>query len=308
MDMKARKMTIPCKIKNFYKRWNIDYDEDKKFTDFKNRALSTIDYTLGECFLSDINLEQTFLKLIAKHFPQSKKYIPTSITAALNNISKMTSSLEIKEIKFKDSLVYKFLSEECNFIKFIQYLQSIFWLDLDSEVKKKLYLGFKKDIELSLLDIQIKRIKGNNIIFYPNGAKLLDEKIVNDVLDWLTSYPKVQKSFKSALEKYQDKIYQRNLIDDLRLSLELLLKKILNNNKNLEKQKKDLCEQLEKKNIPKQLRNMYWKLIDYYTDYQNNYAKHEYKVDSSEIEFIIYLTGTFMRFLMTLEDTKNERR
>jgi len=302
-------MTIPCKIKNFYKRWNIDYDEDKKFTDFKNRTLSTIDDTLGELFLSDKNLERNFLKLIAKHFPQSKKHIPTSITAALNNISKITSSLEIKEIKFKDSLVYKFLLEERDFIKFIQYLQSIFWLGIDSEIEEELYLNFKEDIELSLLDIQIKRIKGNNIIFYPNGAKLLDEKIVNDVLDWLTSYPKVQKSFKSALEKYQDKIYQRNLIDDLRLSLELLLKKILNNRKNsLENQREPLGKYLEKKNIPKQLRNMYWKLIDYYTDYQNNYAKHENKVDSSEIEFIIYLTGTFMRFLMTLEDTKNERR
>ena len=301
--MKAGKMTIPCKVRNFYKRWNIVYDENKRFTDFKNRALSTIDDALGELFLSDENLEQTFLKLIAKPFSKAKIQTGLSIIS-----SGMLEIMSRKEIKFNDSLVYKFLSEENAFIEFIQYLQLIFWLDLNSEVKNKLYLGFKEDIELSLLDIQIKIIKGDNIIFYPNGAKLLDEKVVNDVLDWLISYPKVLKGFKSALEKYQDKIYQRNLIDDLRLSLELLLKKILNNNKNLEKQKKDLCEQLEKENIPKQLRNMYWKLIDYYTDYQNNYAKHEDNVDSSEIEFIIYLTGTFMRFLMTLEDTKNERR
>jgi len=299
-------MIIPSKIKNFYKRWNIVYDEDKRFTDFKNRTLSTIDDALGGLFLSNKNLERYFFKLTANYFPQSKKYIPTSMAAALNNISKMTSSLEIKEIKFKDSLVYKFLSEECDFIKFIQYLQSIFWLDLDSKVNEELYLGFKEDIELSLLDIQIKRIKGDNIIFYPKGARLLDNKVVNDVLDWLTSYPKVQKSFKSALEKYQDKIYHRNLIDDLRLSLELLLKKILDNNKSLENQEKLLSEYLEQKNVPKELNNMYWKLIDYYTKYQNNYAKHEDKVDSSEIEFVIYLSGTFIRFLMTLEDSKNE--
>jgi len=302
-------MTISCKIKNFYKRWNIVYDEDQRFTDFKNRALSTIDDTLGELFLSNENLERRFLKLIAKHFPQSKICITTRLAEALGDISKLASSLQIKEVKFKDSLVYKFLSEEDDFIKFIQYLQSIFWLDLKSEVKKKLYLGFKEDIELSLLDIQIKRMKGDNIIFYPNGAKLLDEKVINDVLDWLTLYPKVQKSFKFALEKYQNKIYQRNLIDDLRLSLELLLKKILNNRKkSLENQREPLGKYLEQKNVPKELKNMYWKLIDYYIKYQNNYAKHEDKVDSSEIEFIIYLTGTFMRFLMTLEDTNNERR
>ncbi|GAG67399.1 unnamed protein product, partial [marine sediment metagenome] len=125
------------------------------------------------------------------------------------------------------------------------------------------------------------------------------------------SYPKVQKSFKSALEKYHNKIYQRNLIDDLRLSLELLFKEILNNNKGLENQEKALGEYLKEKNVPKQLKNMYWKLIDYYAKYQNSYAKHENKadsMDSSEIEFVIYLTGTFIRFLLTLEDSKNERK
>lgn len=301
-------MIISCKIKNYYKRWNIVYDEDKRFADFKNRALSTIDYILGERFLSNKNLERNFLKLVAKHFPQSKLTTGSAL-ATLDNFSKQISSLQMKVVKFKDSLVYKFISEECDFIKFIQYIQSIFWLGLDLEVKEELYLSFKEDIELSLLDIQIKRIKGDNIIFYPKGSKLLDEKVVNDVLNWLISYPNVQKSFKSALEKYQDKIYQRNLIDDLRLSLELLLKKILNNRKkSLENQRGPLGKYLEQKNVPKELNNMYWKLIDYYAKYQNNYAKHEDKVDSSEIEFVIYLTGTFMRFLMTLEDTKNERR
>jgi len=296
-------MIIPGKIKNFYKRWNIVYDEDKRFTDFKNRALSTIDDTLGELFLSDKNLESSFLKLTAKHFPEAE--VQKSL-GALENSFKLVFG---KVLEFKNSYAYKVLSEENNLIEFIKCLQVLFLLDLDLEVKEKLYFGFKEDIELSLLDIQIKRIKGDNIIFYPKGSKLLDEKVVNDVLNWLISYPNVQKSFKSALEKYQEKIYQRNLIDDLRLSLELLLKKILNNRKkSLENQREPLGKYLEKKNIPKQLRNMYWKLIDYYTDYQNNYAKHEDKVDSSEIEFVIYLTGTFMRFLMTLEDTKNERR
>ena len=287
------------KIENFYKRWNIEYDENKRFIDFKNRALSTIDEILGEFFLSDINLERIFLKLIAKHFPQSKIEV-------FRNISKVLEVTSVKE--FRNSPVYKIISEENNFTEFIKCLQTLFWLDLSSEVKKELYFGFKEDIKFSLLDIQIKRIKEDNIIFYPKGAKLLDEKSVNDVLDWLISYPKVQKSLKSALEKYQNKIYQRNLIDDLRVSLELFFKEILNNNKNLENQEKTLSEYLEQKNVPKELKNMFWKLIDYYTKYQNNYAKHGDKVDSLEIEFMIYLTGTFIRFLMILEDRKNANK
>ena len=287
------------KIENFYKRWNIEHDENKRFIDFKNRALSTIDEILGEFFLSDINLERIFLKLMAKNFPHSK-------IGGFRNISKVLEVTSVKE--FRNSPVYKIISEENNFTEFIKCLQTLFWLDLSSEVKKELYFGFKEDIKFSLLDIQMKRIKKNNVIFYPKGTKLLDEKSVNDVLDWLISYPKVQKSLKSALEKYQNKIYQRNLIDDLRVSLELFFKEILNNNKNLENQEKTLSEYLEQKNVPKELKNMFWKLIDYYTKYQNNYAKHGDKVDSLEIEFMIYLTGTFIRFLMILEDRKNANK
>ena len=286
-------MKVYLKIKNFYKRWNITYDEGRKFIDFKNRALSTIDDVLGELFLSDTNLEQTFLKLIAKHYPHSK-------SGPFQDINKFKEIVSQK--KFENSAVYKVISGENNFVEFIKFLEVLFLLNLPSEVKDGLYFSLKEDIKLSLLDIQIKRIKKNNTIFYPKGAKLLDEKIVNDVLDWLVLYPKVQKSFKSALEKYQNKIFQRNLIDDLRLSLELLIGELLNNNKILANQEILLAEYLKQKNIPKELINMYWKLIDYYSKYQNNYVKHNDKVDSSEIEFILYLTGTFMRFLLTLRD------
>jgi len=286
-------MKVYLKIKNFYKRWNITYDEGRKFIDFKNRALSTIDDVLGELFLSDTNLEQTFLKLIAKHYPHSK-------SGPFQDINKFKEIVSQK--KFENSAVYKVISGENNFVEFIKFLEVLFLLNLPSEVKDGLYFSLKEDIKLSLLDIQIKRIKKDNTIFYPKGAKLLDEKIVNDVLDWLVLYPKVQKSFKSALEKYQNKIFQRNLIDDLRLSLELLIGELLNNNKILANQEILLAEYLKQKNIPKELINMYWKLIDYYSKYQNNYVKHNDKVDSSEIEFILYLTGTFMRFLLTLGD------
>lgn len=291
------KKNINTRIKNFYKRWNIVYDENKKFSGFKNCALSTIDKYVGEIFLSDKNLEQRFLKIMQKHIPQS-------IVGGFQNISKTLEILGKRE--FKNSPIYKIISGENDFVEFIKCLQALFWLDLGSEIKEELYLGFREDIELSMLEIRIGKTN-SGVIFYPKGAKLLDEKLVNENLDWLSSYPTVSKNFKSALEKHQNKIYQRNLIDDLRLSLELILQRILNNRGRLEKQEKLLGEYLEREKVPKELRNMYWQLIDYYAKYQNNYAKHDDKVNSSEVEFMIYLTGTFIRFLMTLEDRKNDQ-
>lgn len=292
-------MNLPPRIKNFNKRWNIDYDENRKFSEFKNRSLSTIDSIIGTLFLSDSDLEQRFLKLIGRHFPVAE--IDTRPTASL---SQVMGGIR----RFEDLPVYKILLKEQDFKQFMRLLQSLFWLDLNSDVKDGLYRGLKEDIKLSMLPVQIKRTTQNDVILYPKGAKLLDEKVVNNVLDWLMQYPKVCKNFKSALGKYQNKIDERNLIDDLRLAFELLLKKILKNKKPLEKQRASLGQYLEGEKVPKVIRNMFTTLVNYYSDYQNQYAKHNDKVDESEIEFIIYLTGTFIRHLMVLERCRNNSK
>ena len=44
----------------------------------------------------------------------------------------------------------------------------------------------------------------------------------------------------------------------------------------------------------------YLKLFDYYTTYQNNNVKHGENCSYNEIEFVIYLTGSFMRLLLSI--------
>ena len=152
------------------------------------------------------------------------------------------------------------------------------------------------------IGIKVAR-RGNSVIVYPEGAKLLDEAAVNDVLAWLEDYPKVAKQFEQALTIYmsgEEKKY-RNLLDNLRLSLELLLKEILKNKKSLENQKQEILKWLDGKNIHKQVINLYEKLIfGAYSKYQNEAVKHNEDYSENEIEFMIYLTGTFMRLVLKL--------
>ncbi len=115
---------------------------------------------------------------------------------------------------------------------------------------------------------------------------------------WLQQYTAAFKLYSSALEKYAGKVYQRNLLDDLRLSLELLLKQILQNDKSLENQLGNIGTYQKAQGMSPEVMNMFTKLVDYYGKYQNNYVKHNDDVKSSEIEFIIDLTSTFMRFLI----------
>lgn len=257
--------------------------------------MATIDNNIGDLFLSNKNLEQKFLRIIAKYIPQSKIY-----KDVFSVLSKGLST-KIGTIEFKDLPIYKILSEENNFKEFVRFLQSIFWLDLNSEIKEKLYWGFKEDIELSMLEIQIKKANKTNIIFYPKGAKLLDEKLVNDNLDWLSGYPGIYKPFKNALELYQEKKYTRELLDNLRFSLEQFLKTVLELKKPYNKK---LGNYFKGKKISPEIRNMYTTVYSYFEGYQNENVKHNENFNPLEIEFIIYLTGTFIRFLTQTKEEK----
>ena len=89
-------------------------------------------------------------------------------------------------------------------------------------------------------------------------------------------------------------------MDDLRVSLELLLKEVLGNKKSLENQLADLGRYFKKKSISTELSNMILKLIDYFTKYQNTYIKHNDNVNDKEIEFIFELTSSLMKLLIRL--------
>jgi len=284
-----------ARVQNFYKRWNIKYDEEERIADFKKRVLGTVDTIITPVFAKPGN---SFLLL--KYF----KFI--GIYVSEDDLLGFWSESDLGRDVFRNNFEPKI--KEASLEKTIFYLQKLFSLDINLPLKDKLCESIKEDIELSLLNIKIKKTKNGEYILYPAGAKLLDEGVVNDVLDWLNSYPEAYKKFVSALQKYQEHKYERNLIDDLRLSLELLLKSILKNKKSLDNQKEPLGKYLKDKGTPTEIREMVTRLVTYYSNYQNEYAKHNDKVRESEVEFMVYLTGTFMRFLLNLETNLNNSK
>ena len=153
---------------------------------------------------------------------------------------------------------------------------------------------------LSLLDA-LKDLKNKLYTQYPDyipdGKQILKTELVIETQHWLNKFKKSFELYNSALDKFGKGVYQRNLIDDLRLSLELLLKELLNNNKPLEKQIADVGAYQQAKGISAETTNMFNSLLDYYSKYQNKYVKHDDNVKEKEIEFIVDLTSTFMKFI-----------
>ena len=129
-------------------------------------------------------------------------------------------------------------------------------------------------------------------------SDFMESVAVAEAKHWLSAFPDALSLYNSALAKYSHGIFERNVLDDMRLSLELLLKELLHNDKSLEKQVSDLGHFLKLKGVQPEVRNMYITLFDYYSKYQNHHVKHNDEINPNEIDFIIDLTSLFMKFLL----------
>lgn len=159
--------------------------------------------------------------------------------------------------------------------------------------------------ELSELDIfrgneDIKQLRIKMFSRYGNlsAEKISDSELIQKTKHWLGNHPLSLKQYESALVKYEQGIFERNTLDDIRLSFELLVKDLLENDKSLENQLRGISTILDKAGTSVELKNMVHKIIDYYTKFQNNHVKHDDAVNGNEIEYVIELTSVVMKFLI----------
>jgi len=160
---------------------------------------------------------------------------------------------------------------------------------------------FKENADVK--DLKIKLVTRYGQHNDENGLKEVNEILIEETKHWLKDYPDSLKLYQDALSKYNNQIFQRNLLDDLRLSLELLLQSIIGNKKSLENQTGEIGMFIKSKKGSKESNNMFVKLIDYYAKYINTYVKHDDAVVENEIEIIFEMTSSFMKFLIRLKQS-----
>lgn len=185
--------------------------------------------------------------------------------------------------------------------------RTAFKLNLEKFSAEQQFKIIKELCELSKFkdSDEVKKLKLQLITRYGELDTNTDEEneqLIVKTKHWLNGFPKSLKLYEEAILKFTNKSFERNLLDDLRLSLELLLKSILNNNKSLENQISDLGAFIQSKGGSKELVNMFQKLIDYYSKYQNTYIKHNDHIIEEEIELMLELTSTFMKHLIRINN------
>ena len=128
----------------------------------------------------------------------------------------------------------------------------------------------------------------------------LDYDLINETKHWLEEYSDSYTCYLKAIKFYQIGYFERNLLDELRLSLELLLKELFKNNKSLENQKSEIGKLVNSSGGSKEYTNMFITLNNYYKDYQNTYVKHDNNVNPNEVEFIVELTSSLMKQILKM--------
>lgn len=285
------------RIEEFCKRWNIPLDRDAEFLRFKNRVMTLVDQTVGIYVLRNPRVSKDFSYNLGLNQP------------AESWIGHPPMLLEDYD-QFSQNPIYETLDRAEHQQAFIHALQCLFWTLADHQcpLLEDLGTAIQNAVDSSpLIDIRVVTRKGQ-ISLYPKGARLLDEGSVNDPLDWLVRHKQVANTFEDALVAFakNDPNEYRDVINNLRLALEGLLKRVLGNRKSLENQKEPLGKWLNQKGLHVELRGMVQKTVGQLASYNNDWAKHEeanrppYKPSSTEVEFAIYQTGTLIRLLLQL--------
>lgn len=138
---------------------------------------------------------------------------------------------------------------------------------------------------------------------FPKGARELDDALVSQPLEWLKSYPATHTAWIKALKEYASATGENasDIADKFRKALETFFQEFFSGNKSLENFKADYGKYLKDQGIPKEVNGNFETLLQSYTQFMNNYAKHRDATSNKVLEYIMYQTGNIIRLLITLK-------
>lgn len=279
---------IPAKLHSFRKRWTIDSSEEERWREFKDRFMNSYAELLGMHFVTWAESEEEFHRIIGVHRRANTHENPLDWSAERRLVG--------------SSSVYNLMLTTTSTPTFVLQVQSLFWITaLNEAVKEQLRVRLVEDIQASGVPIGVSG-KGGKVVLHRAGALELDEAVVSEVLLWLDGIPTARDRFVVALQLYGKPGHVRDVADNLRRALEETLRHVLGNTKSLENQQAGLGAYLKQRGIAPEVAASYWKLVDLYSKFQNERVKHGDKVLEHEVELVLYLTGTFIRFLLTISN------
>ena len=119
----------------------------------------------------------------------------------------------------------------------------------------------------------------------------------------LDDYPNCKKHLELGIKRIKEDSEYREGLDEMRVSLELLCKEILNSNASLENLKEEILAYLSKRGLAKEICNFYATCLNSYVRYNNNNVKHSdgNRISRREAMLIMKTITALMAFLIDRE-------
>ena len=185
-------------------------------------------------------------------------------------------------------------------LRMTEAVHSAAWAIDRYNTAKKLGNGIVTALDMSEVDLEIE---WRERIFTKKGARLLDDRLVNDPLEWLRDpkYENVRKPFEKGLKQWMEihkhKERTGDVVTDMYEALEALVQIVLG-------REKDLSSNREKFASAIQLPEQYGLMLEQYVKFGCKY-RHAAGMEKprtyplpNETEAFIYLTGVFVRFVL----------
>ena len=275
-------------MSDFHERFEIEIGIEEARKKFINRVCNNIfdDVTnsglLGKYILNILNNQRKIRNILSK---LGKRYEPTEEESKQPQLSRHINTNDFKEV-----------------LQTIEIIYAIGYVNAGREDNSQDIISRRVDNILAQSELDLG-IRWENGKFIRTGAKLLDDKLVNDPLKWLrkNGHSTVFEPFDKALEDFL-KIELGNeslsdVIKDAYEALEALAKIILDNDQDLSKNREKFVSEIKGKEFHKEILRQY---VKYGCKYRHAADPESPRPQPTiaEAEFFLYFTGTVLRLAM----------
>jgi len=234
-----------------------------------------------------------------------ERFINRIHTMIYDNLSEFGDDEEIKQlVLFRLGIRYKYDPPLEGFLKndFHEHLRALeaIYFAVPEHNKEKLLDMILWSLALSEIDLGVRWKEDH---FLPSGAELLDDKLVNEPLRWLSDakYKSVLDPFQKGLDHFlrsqSDPKLRTDVVTDMYEAVEALAKKVTGKDRDLSANRELFIKKVK---ASEDYKNILREYIDFACKFRHAPGEKKPKPNLSEreTESFTYLTGLFIRLGM----------
>jgi hypothetical protein len=131
-------------------------------------------------------------------------------------------------------------------------------------------------------------------MFYPSGAKELDEKLIEEPLEWLGGFPAEKIDYLKALTGYANSRLD-DVIGNCYLVIEGIARNTLSNKKTLENNREELIKKI---GLSQEWKSLLSNFVNYANEFKRHASEKRHSLSPIEVEGFLYMTGLLVRIII----------